>query len=181
MEDIASQIPLLIKGSEKAFSTIYNHYWDRLYYVAYQKLQSQEAAEEIVQEVFLTLWRDRQKLSIHSLSNYLAAMVRHAVYRYVASEKAVKNRELRFEEVQKKNLNLEDELNNKLALKKILELSNQLPLKCRLVFQRNKLQDEAIKDVAKELNISIKTAEAHLSKALKFIRLNIRSFLCLFF
>ncbi len=134
MECINEQVSLLKKGNEKAFSIIYNYYWDKLYYVAYQKLQNQDAAEEAVQEVFLTLWKDREKLSIYSLSGYLAAMTRHAVYRYLAREKAVKNRELHFEEDRKKEVNLEDELDNKMALKKILELSNQLPPKCRLVF-----------------------------------------------
>ena len=180
MEYVNEQVALLKRGDKKAFSIIYNYYWDKLYYVAYQKLQNQDAAEEIVQEVFLTLWKNRETHSIQSLAGYLAAMTRHAVYRYLASEKAAKNRELYFGEVRKKVVNLEDELDNKLALKKILELSNQLPLKCRLVFQRNKLQDASIQDVAKELNISIKTAEAHLSKALKFIRVNFRSFFSLF-
>ena len=54
----------------------------------------------------------------------------------------------------------------------ILKLSNKLPEKCRLVFQYNKLQDQSLADVAEQLNISQKTAEGHLTKALRVIRSN---------
>lgn len=174
------QLLLLKQGDEKAFSAIYNHYWNKLYYVAYQKLQDQNTAEEIVQEVFLMLWKDRETLSIESLSSYLAAMTRYAVYRHLARERASKNRETSYEDTKLRVSNLDEELDYKFTLKKISELSNQLPLKCRLVFQRNKLEDQALKDVAEELDISLKTAEAHLSKALKLIRISMRSFLNFF-
>ena len=53
----------------------------------------------------------------------------------------------------------------------VRELATELPERCRLVFTYNKLHDRSIKDVARELKISPKTAEAHLTKALRFIRL----------
>src|SRR5690606_11836603 len=151
-----------------------NYYWDKLYYVDYQKLQNQDAAEEIVQDVFLILWKKRKELSIECLASYLAAMVRYSVYRYLVREKAMRAREIGYDEQHDKIGSLEDELSNKLILNKILELSNELPLKCRLVFQHNKLEDQSLRDVAQHLNISPKTAEAHLTKALKIIRLNLR-------
>jgi len=171
---------LLKEGDKKAFARIYDLYWDKLYYIAYQKLKNQEGTEEIIQEVFLTLWKKRSELDIKNLSNYLAAMVRYSVYRYFAKEKEIKNRESIFHASQEYILNLDEEVENKLSLEKILELSNLLPEKCRLVFQYNKLEDQSLTDVAKRLNISQKTAEAHLTKALKAIRLNLRSFMTLF-
>ena len=179
-EHIDKLLLLLKKGDEKAFSSIYNYYWDKLYYVAYQKLQDRDAAEEIVQDVFLILWKKREELSIDSLSNYLAAMVRYSVYRYLAREKAMRAREIGYDKQYDKIASLEDELSNKLILNKVLELSNQLPLKCRLVFQHNKLEDRSLQDVAKQLNISQKTAEAHLTKALKLIRFSMRSMMNFF-
>jgi RNA polymerase sigma-70 factor (ECF subfamily) len=55
-------------------------------------------------------------------------------------------------------------------LEGISKLSSRLPEKCRLVFIRNKLLDQPLAQVAEELHISPKTAEAHLTKALKIIR-----------
>ena len=63
-------------------------------------------------------------------------------------------------------------VDHKILLEIIAELSNKLPEKCRLVFQYNKLQDRALVDVAEQLNITQKTAEAHLTKALRVIRAN---------
>lgn len=168
-------------GDEKSFVIIYDHFWEKLYYVAFQKLQSQEAAEEVVQEVFLTLWNKRQELEIETLQSYLAAMVRYSVYRYYAKEQSLRNRETNYYENQLHERDLGEDINNKLILDKIFELSNVLPEKCRLVFQYNKLEDRSLKEVAKRLNIAPKTAEAHLTKALKIIRLNLRGFLNFFF
>lgn len=57
-------VNLLNDNCEKAFASIYDKYWDKLYYLAYQKVRSQHIAEEIVQEVFLTLWKKRGKLKL---------------------------------------------------------------------------------------------------------------------
>jgi len=53
------------------------------------------------------------------------------------------------------------------------KLSGELPEKCRIVFRATKLYDQSLNDVAKQLNISQKTAEAHLTKALRIIRINL--------
>lgn len=179
--NIQNLLLLLKEGDEKAFAIIYDHYWDKLYYVAFKKSKKQEVAEEVVQDVFLALWKKRSELKIDCLASYLAAMVRYSVYQHFAKEKAMRDRESRYSV---DHLTVEhpgDKIENKLILEKILELSNKLPEKCRLVFQYNKLEDQSLKEVANRLNISQKTAEAHLTKALKVVRLNIRGFLNSFF
>jgi RNA polymerase sigma-70 factor (ECF subfamily) len=67
---------------------------------------------------------------------------------------------------------LEIDINQKILLELITDMSNKLPEKCRLVFQYNKLQDMPLAEVAENLNISPKTAEGHLTKALRVIRAN---------
>lgn len=170
----------LKQGGEAGFSRIYQQFWDKVYYIAFQKLRDREAAEEVVQDVFLSLWKKRSQLEIENLSNYLAAMARHSVYRYMANKQGRENHEAVYHERQNKFLYIDEAIENKIILDKILELSNRLPEKCRLVFQYSKLEDKSIQEIAKQLNISQKTAEAHLTKALKSIRLSIRSFLVLF-
>lgn len=170
----------LKEGDEKAFAIIYENYWDKLYYVAFQKLRMESAAEEIVQEVFLTIWEKREELMIQSLSAYLATMVRYSVYRYLAREKSRQARETNYISNQVGEESLLNKIADRFVLDKIFELSNQLPEKCRLVFQYNKIEDLSLKEVAEQLNISQKTAEAHLTKALKVIRLNMRGLINFF-
>ena len=164
---------LLKRGNEMAFTEIYNRYWDKLYYIAHKLLKNTEAAEEIVQEVFLVLWQKREKLVIQSIQAYLAAMTRYAVFHYIANEK--RDRE-KAKSIGLSNASAVAEFNmdDKILLDIIEELSNKLPEKCRLVFQYNKLQDKSIADVAVQLNITQKTAEAHLTKALRVIRANFK-------
>jgi len=163
---------LLHAGNESAFTQIYNSYWKKLYYIAYRLLKETNAAEEIVQEVFLTLWKNKESLTINSINHYLAAMTRYAVYRYLAKEKKYRIEENTLALI---NVSAISEINvdNKILLEIITRLSNKLPEKCRLVFQYNKLQDQSLADVAERLNITQKTAEAHLTKALRIIRSNI--------
>jgi RNA polymerase sigma-70 factor (family 1) len=162
---------LLRAGDEPAFTQIYNQYWDKLYYIAYKLLRDTTAAEEIVQEVFFTLWKKRETLTIQCVNHYLGAMTRYAVYRYLSKEKQNKIME---GHVALKNISatFEIDVESKILFEIITELSNKLPEKCRLVFQYNKLQDQSLADVAEKLNISQKTAEAHLTKALRIIRTN---------
>jgi len=163
---------LLQNGNEEAFTEIYNRYWDKLYYIAHKLLKDTNVAEEIVQEVFLTLWKKKNTLVIQSLPSYLAAMARYSVYHYLANEKKCKVKE---DNVALLNVAAISEINvdHKILLQIITELSNKLPEKCRLVFQYNKLHDQSLADVAQMLNMSQKTAEGHLTKALRIIRTNL--------
>jgi len=161
----------LKEGDESAFTTLYSAYWKPLYFLAYKHLQTSQIAEEIVQEVFLTLWEKRAILSIHSPGFYLAAMVRYAVYRHIAREKKVPIQSTD----QDVSLHLLSEeaarmIDHKLLFDMVAKLSARLPEKCRMVFISNKLLDQPIQDVAEQMNISTRTAEAHLSKAMKIMR-----------
>ncbi|WP_182957081.1 RNA polymerase sigma factor [Pedobacter gandavensis] len=83
----------LRQGDELAFTEIYNRYWDKLYYIAHKLLKDQEAAEGIVQDVFLMIWKKRAGLNMECISAYLAAMTRYAVFRYLSKEKRSKQQE----------------------------------------------------------------------------------------
>ena len=165
----------LKKGDRAVFTEIYDRYWDRLYGLAYSHLRSEAATEEIVQEVFLTLWKKKERLDIDSLSPYLAAMTRHAVYKKVASDRKKERVEATAAPALAIPSNELKAVDDRNLLELIEKLSNVLPGKCRLVFIHNKLLDKSIDEVAEILHISTKTAEAHLTKALKIVRAKLGS------
>lgn len=160
----------LAQGNESAFTTIYRAYWKPLYFLAHRHLRSAETAEEIVQEVFLMLWKKRAELSIHTPALYLATMTRYAVYRHIAREKRIAEKNAGAVSGQVLSEDAADMLDHKLLLEMVTRLSGRLPEKCRMVFINNKLLDQPLQEVAEQLNISTKTAEAHLTKALKVMR-----------
>lgn len=177
LEDIAL-LDMIRKDDRKAFTTIYDRYWDRLYASAFYHLKNTAAAEEIVQDVFVTIWQKRHELVIEDLFKYLSAMIRYAVYRYMAKEH--QRRELH-QSAGASVVVPASSLEHKLMLEIVDKLSGELPEKCRIVFRATKLYDQSLNDVAKQLNISQKTAEAHLTKALRIIRINLGKALHFFF
>lgn len=167
-------LQLLLRDDASAFRELYDRYWDKLYFIAHKRLKSAAAAEEIVQNVFFTLWQKRKTLHILDLSPYLAAATRYAVYRYLASEK---RRAAGEEAAGAGGMRLipgELLIDEKQLLEMVKRLTGTLPKRCRMVFIYNKIEDQALPEVAQRLNISLKTAEAHLTKALHLIRTRMR-------
>ena len=162
---------LVKQDNELAYTELYNRYWQKLYFVAHKHLKSDPESREIVQEVFFTIWAKRKTLVIDTFPAYIAAMARYAVYVSLARKKRQAEK-ISEEAIQQQTLTaaLADLLENKWMLEKISALSAALPEKCRLVFIKNKLLDQSLTQVAEDLDISPKTAEAHLTKALKLIR-----------
>ena len=161
---------LLQQDNAPAFQELYDRYWHKLYYLAHKRLKSATAAEEIVQNVFLTIWRKRKTLKIEEPAAYLAAVTRYAVYHYVAAEKCRAKKEEIAGSRQMGVGAVEMLIDDKQLLEIVKQQANALPEKCRLVFIYNKLEDQTLPEVAGRLNISVKTAEAHLTKALRLIR-----------
>jgi RNA polymerase sigma-19 factor, ECF subfamily len=162
---------LVKQDNELAYTELYNRYWQKLYFVGHKHLKSDPEAREIVQEVFFTIWAKRKSLVIESFAAYVAAMARYAVYVTLARKKRqVENMSEDTITNQTLPAALTDLLENKWMLEKISALSSALPEKCRLVFIKNKLLDQTLTQVAADLHISPKTAESHLTKALKIIR-----------
>lgn len=162
---------LVKKDNELAYTELYNRYWQKLYFIAHKHLKSDPEAREIVQEVFFTIWAKRKSLVIESFAAYIAAMARYAVYVILAQKKRQAEK-ITGEMIHKQPVSaaLPDLLENKWMLERISVLSSALPEKCRLVFIKNKLLDQSLTQVAADLDISTKTAESHLTKALKIIR-----------
>lgn len=164
---------LLKNGHEPAFTEIYNRYWSKLYYVAHKLLKDNCAAEEIVQEVFLVIWKKRSSLNIQCLNQYLASMTRYAVFSQLARDKKF-IREQDSEQILNVVATAEIDLDNKILLEMINKLSQKLPEKTRLIFQYNKIQDRSTQDISAEMDIPKKTIEAHLTKSMKMIKASMR-------
>ena len=170
------------KDDELAYTELYNRYWQKLYFLSHKYLKSDADAREIVQEIFIIIWAERKSLSIASFPAYVAAMTRYAVYASVTRKKREVEKLIVGPGSQALSTVLSDLLENKMMLEKISKLSSRLPEKCRLVFIKNKLLDQPLAQVAEDLHISPKTAEAHLTKALKIIRGKLgESITCLLF
>jgi RNA polymerase sigma-70 factor (family 1) len=170
---------LLVEGDEQAFTVIYNRYWRRLIGLAYAHTKDKFLAEEIVQEVFLSLWRRKSSLHITSLPAYLGTAVKFAIFKHVYGEKR------RSEILNKITFPSSDSIESKINAKFLQEyvdgVVELLPEKCRFVYTQSRNQGLTIPEIAEKMAIAEKTVEAHLTKALKFIRFNLKELLILLF
>ncbi|WP_293870617.1 sigma factor [Spirosoma sp.] len=82
-----TELTYFLKASDKkAFEEIYNRYWYKLFCVAYHETGSREDAEELVHDLFESLWNKRQQATIHHLSSYLVVSIKHLSTNYIKSK-----------------------------------------------------------------------------------------------
>lgn len=170
----------LLKSNDKnAFTEIYNRYWKRLFGIAANKIKDLNEAEEIVQDIFVSLWRRRDELyDILSLSSYLAISVKYRVIKILAKQSNAQKYADYYEYVMSTTNNSTEEWMEFEELKtKLSQFVAELPVKCQLVFRMSRESGFPQKRIADELGISEKTVEAHLGKALKILRARLSQFL----
>ncbi len=171
-------IALIISDDKKAFDEIYNRYWSGLYVHALKRLDDTETAREIVQDVFAELWIHRHERTIHSSpAAYLYTATRYRILNYMQKEWVRKrySKEILLQPFSGSNSTEESILAEELHTR-IEELTAEMPPQCRRVFELSRKEFKNNREIASELNISEKTVEFHLTKALRILRLHLREF-----
>ena len=169
---------LLQQGDEEAFEMLYNRYWENLLTVAYHRTGSMETAKELVQDVFTNLWRRRNHLNIKTtFAAYIFSAMKYTILDHIRSQMV---KEKYAEAIKKTELRTENTTLDFIAyreLNSILEKEiNKLPEKCRMVFRLSRVEHYSTKEIAEKLQISPKTVENQLTKALKVLRANMQEF-----
>lgn len=162
----------LREGNGHAFTEIYNRYWKTLLGIAYHHCKDKTLAEEIVQEVFISLWNRRKEKSIDNIEAYLATAVRLSVFKQYLRQKR------RTEIIEQTAATIvstqeEEKIYTRLLQQQINGIVETLPAQCRLVFRLSRTEGLTIPEIAHQMGIAGKTAEAHLTKALKVLKLKL--------
>ncbi|RFS25132.1 RNA polymerase sigma-70 factor [Chitinophaga silvatica] len=166
---------LLQTGDEAAFTTIYNRYWSKLLAMAYHYTKDKAAAEEVLQEVFMQLWDRREILDIQNIGAYLATAVKFSIFNQLLKNKRRKS--LAAANYIQPSVQFDEELIEARFLDEYIKgVVSKLPEKCQLVFRYSREEALPVNEIASTLNISPKTVEAHLTKALKILRSSLRQF-----
>lgn len=164
-------------ANERAFEEVYNRFWYKLFSVAYHQIGSREEAEQLVQDVFEKLWKRREELQISNLSVYLVVSVKNLCINHIKSQLTFRKYQeyLIFQEISHhdphdsiKNIdNLIDAIEN--ALK-------TLPEKTVEVFKLSRFENQSHKEIAAKLNLTEKAIEYHITKSMKHLRENLKSY-----
>lgn len=161
---------LLQKNDEQALTLLYKRHWQPLFLSAYQVLKDREACKDLVQELFTELWQKADRIHLTgSLKVYLSASIRYKVFRYIRQNPV---REELFEHMLERMETASPE--SELAVKELQVLLNSLidtlPEKCRVIFRMSREQHLSYKEIATQLNVSVKTVENQIHIALRKLR-----------
>jgi RNA polymerase sigma-70 factor (ECF subfamily) len=159
----------LHQSDELAFAEIYNRYWKPLYTSAHNILQVREAAQDAVQEVFISLWKRREAVQVEVLQSYLHQAVRFQVFKAIRAEKTDQDFFTRLAGISKDIL-IEDPLLFKELEALYHQLIQSLPPDEQEIFLLHRDGGLTYKQIAEQKSISVKTVEKKMSRALKEIR-----------
>lgn len=166
-------------GDQAAFVTLYNRYWERLLSFAQQKTGDLMEAENVVQDVFISLWKRRTEIKTTStVAAYLMVSVKYRIIRLLSEQRARRKREQ--DSVEEFSL-LDDSTQQYLDLEELreqLEISiAKLPETSALVFRMAKQDGLSYSEISEQLNISQQSVNAHMVRAKRSLTLNLRTFL----
>lgn len=167
------------EGNERIFEETFRKYYQSLCNYANSILKEMDEAEEVVQNLFLSIWEKRSDLEISiSLKSYLYRAVhnhclnriKHLKVREEYQQYAVNFYEASYESVSQTVMKNELET-------KIEEAIKKLPEQCRLIFRMSRFEELKYHEIAEQLELSPKTVENQIGKALKILRVELAEYL----
>ena len=159
------------QGDRQAFRQVFEQYFEYLVSTVYQLSGNVELGRDVAQEVFLDIWRKRSQIHVRSsLKSYLR---RAAINRMLDKFRANKHYFTDLEdapEIVAQTVSPQQQLEEQDLQTLVQQTVNQLPEKCRLVFVLSRYEGFSHKEIAQQLDISPKTIENQITKALKLLR-----------
>ncbi len=164
-------------GDEKAFDTLFRAWYTPLVRYAYSFTDGDlDEAEELVQETFAKLWAQRSSLDLqHAVKSYLYRMVHNQALNRLRAQRTQE----RYAQHQARQMAQEYEApkDDPELLHRIRKVLDMLPAQCRNVFELSRFEDLKYREIAEQLDISIKTVETHMGKALRIMRHELAEYL----
>ncbi|MDB5126852.1 RNA polymerase sigma factor [Mucilaginibacter sp.] len=163
---------LLQEGNRHAFTELYKRYWEKLVLIAWNNTNDKAQAEDIVHEVFIALWKERNNFNIVNVGGFLATKIKFVIFKNYRKEHH--RSKLAEANYQFCDICLDEEKLDALFLKEYIDgVIENLPERCRLVFKYSREGGMKNAEIASAMNISEKGVEANLTRALKIIRNNL--------
>lgn len=170
--DLRNLVTRIKESDHRAFESVFDQYHQPIFQFLLYKTKDAPIAEDLLQEVFLKLWKSRTGLDEdRSIRNYLYTIADNLVLNHIRHLKVVgRHRDETgsklFTGSDNPHFILEEEEGRR-NLEKAIE---SLPEKSRIIFLMSRMEDLTYQEIAERLSISVKTVEGHMVKALKTLR-----------
>mgnify|MGYP005909851731 CR=1 FL=1 len=157
----------LRQGDRSCFENIFNKYSPDLYVVAYRVTGNKSMAEDLVQDFFVKLWVNRERLSIYKSFRYYCFS---AIHYASLNAMRTKYRDTQLSEDFEDPFQVEYEMEQAELREKIRLAVDSLPEKCRAIFLDACIEEHSYVEIAQKYNISINTVKVQVSKAYRILR-----------
>ena len=164
-------------GDIYAFEILFRQYYEPLCRYSQQFTGKLQDAEEIVQDLFYKLWKDRENLQVISVKAYLYSAVRNNSLLYLKHEQVKRNYQESVIEKQKEanTQTPEDQMEYQELQKQLEDVMNLLPERRRAIFKMNRFEGKTYNEIAEILSVSVKTVEAEISKTLRTLKKELKN------
>lgn len=168
----------LIAGEKTAFELLFHFYYAGLVVYSSQFTADHSESEEIVQDFFVRFWQNhKQIIPCESLKNYFFSSVKNRSLNYLKHKKIEERYFNEMINLSNNHLVYEPDLYVLSELQEIIKAGiDKLPEKCREVFIMSRIRGMKNEEIAAELNISKRTVETQISKALKVLRVELKDY-----
>ncbi|HZL12135.1 MAG TPA: RNA polymerase sigma-70 factor [Prolixibacteraceae bacterium] len=169
----------LKNSNQGVFEIIFKYYYSGLVVYADQVIRNTPVSEDIVQSVFMKLWETRQSLEIRSFRAYLMQSVKNRCIDHIRSQ-AVK---IKYNShiTESDQFEMPQDLWSEVELDELLQRAmDKLPPRCREIFMMSRIDKLKIAEIAEKLQLSGRTVETQISKAIKILRVELAEYMALF-
>lgn len=172
-------------GDESAFEKVFKADYNRIVGFCQQFTGDKDQARSLAQEAFVKLWLNREKIeTLNGIHSFLYTAAKTDCLNYIRHEKVIgkyQDKQLQLKEGELNREILEsfdfDQLELLELEKVIIQSIKELPEKCRLVFELSRIEGKKNGEIAAQLNITVKSVEANMTRALKTLRLKLAEYL----
>ena len=166
-------LQLMIDDDQEAFSMLYQRYWEELFTTAAKALRGKEEAGDVVQDVYLSLWKRRRELDIQgSVPAYLHTCIRYKCIHYI--EKNITRRDyvlqLSSPSLMTTSANAETNLQLKEMHTVIRKVVDQMPPKMQEAYKLSRREHLTHREIAGQMDISVETVKKHIQHALQILK-----------
>jgi RNA polymerase sigma-70 factor (ECF subfamily) len=170
------------ENDHKAFEEIFDRYWYRMYRYAVAVMRSREDAEEIVQDLFATLWLKREEQVILNLSHYLFVAVRRRIIDRARTQfTRAKYWEYCKIHIPQYDTNTEEAVAYNELAGELEAAIRILPEKSQLIFRLSRFEGQSVREISKSLKLSERAIEYHITRSLEHLRVHLRNFTLILF
>jgi len=172
------QIEKMKAGDRESFTQVFRHYYSPMVRFCIRYVADSDIASEIVQDLFVKLWSNREKISFNtSFESYMLTSVRNSAITYINKERAHNETHLRVFSEESDNTDPSETLQSNNLEESYRQILKDMPDKRREVFLASRYDGLKYAEIAEKLGISQKTVEAQMSAAIKQLKDGLKPYL----